>query len=368
MSQALLQRADIPIPTITAALERDLAMASDCDSDDDAGDCESPHALSRNGSMSLSPPGACSLGHESPGPRMSRSNSTGLPGAEAAQECSRPESVCEVRSNPCSPLPQVASASSSPARQQQQQQEGAVVGYSEEPASGDSPEMSDNGAGDDEGEADVHVGSALASFDMAGLIAQLTLSKEEGLIDDKLIRDLQIIQSLIGALKTPAAGTAQPSTSQQQHSPAATTASSMPAQQQQQQQQQQHQQPNVSPVAMHLSHQHQQAMLNAQLQHQQMQQQMQMQQQIQQQQQLQQMQQMHLAASLTASPLPNMPLPGMYGALSPAGMMGPVHPSMHPGMHAGLPGMMSPAGGMPVNAMRRPDPRVRRTFSFAAGC
>lgn len=47
-------------------------------------------------------------------------------------------------------------------------------------------------------------GSQLEGIDIAGLIGQLSLKKDEGMVDDKLIRDLQIIQSLIGALKAPA--------------------------------------------------------------------------------------------------------------------------------------------------------------------
>lgn len=47
------------------------------------------------------------------------------------------------------------------------------------------------------------VGSQLEGIDIAGLIGQLSLKKDEGMVDDKLIRDLQIIQSLIGALKAP---------------------------------------------------------------------------------------------------------------------------------------------------------------------
>lgn len=43
----------------------------------------------------------------------------------------------------------------------------------------------------------------LDGVDVAELIKQLSLKKEEGVVDDKLIRDLQIIQSLIGALKVP---------------------------------------------------------------------------------------------------------------------------------------------------------------------
>lgn len=46
--------------------------------------------------------------------------------------------------------------------------------------------------------------SQLEGIDIAGLIGQLSLKKDEGMVDDKLIRDLQIIQSLIGALKSPA--------------------------------------------------------------------------------------------------------------------------------------------------------------------
>jgi hypothetical protein len=46
-------------------------------------------------------------------------------------------------------------------------------------------------------------GSQLEGIDIAGLIGQLSLKKDEGMVDDKLIRDLQIIQSLIGALKAP---------------------------------------------------------------------------------------------------------------------------------------------------------------------
>lgn len=46
-------------------------------------------------------------------------------------------------------------------------------------------------------------GSELEGIDIAGLISQLSLKKDEGMVDDKLIRDLQIIQSLIGALKGP---------------------------------------------------------------------------------------------------------------------------------------------------------------------
>lgn len=38
---------------------------------------------------------------------------------------------------------------------------------------------------------------------IADLIQQLSLKKEEGLVDEKLLRDLQIIQSLIGALQAP---------------------------------------------------------------------------------------------------------------------------------------------------------------------
>jgi hypothetical protein len=45
--------------------------------------------------------------------------------------------------------------------------------------------------------------SQLEGIDIAGLIGQLSLKKDEGMVDDKLIRDLQIIQSLIGALKAP---------------------------------------------------------------------------------------------------------------------------------------------------------------------
>eukprot|EP00775_Hariotina_reticulata_P003588 gene3588-3854_t len=48
-------------------------------------------------------------------------------------------------------------------------------------------------------------GSQLEGIDIAGLIGQLSLKKDEGMVDDKLIRDLQIIQSLIGALKAPSA-------------------------------------------------------------------------------------------------------------------------------------------------------------------
>jgi len=44
-------------------------------------------------------------------------------------------------------------------------------------------------------------GSQLEGIDIAGLIGQLSLKKDEGMVDDKLIRDLQIIQSLIGALE-----------------------------------------------------------------------------------------------------------------------------------------------------------------------
>jgi hypothetical protein len=47
--------------------------------------------------------------------------------------------------------------------------------------------------------------SQLEGIDIAGLIGQLSLKKDEGMVDDKLIRDLQIIQSLIGALKAPSA-------------------------------------------------------------------------------------------------------------------------------------------------------------------
>jgi hypothetical protein len=47
--------------------------------------------------------------------------------------------------------------------------------------------------------------SQLEGIDIAGLIRQLSLKKDEGMVDDKLIRDLQIIQSLIGALKAPSA-------------------------------------------------------------------------------------------------------------------------------------------------------------------
>lgn len=47
------------------------------------------------------------------------------------------------------------------------------------------------------------VARQLEGIDIAGLIGQLSLKKDEGVVDDKLIRDLQIIQSLIGALKAP---------------------------------------------------------------------------------------------------------------------------------------------------------------------
>eukprot|EP00879_Flechtneria_rotunda_P007938 GHRR01008316.1.p1 GENE.GHRR01008316.1~~GHRR01008316.1.p1 ORF type:complete len:760 (+),score=350.52 GHRR01008316.1:894-3173(+) len=50
-------------------------------------------------------------------------------------------------------------------------------------------------------------GSQLEGIDIAGLIGQLSLKKDEGMVDDKLIRDLQIIQSLIGALKAPSSTT-----------------------------------------------------------------------------------------------------------------------------------------------------------------
>ncbi|KIZ01907.1 hypothetical protein MNEG_6058 [Monoraphidium neglectum] len=41
-------------------------------------------------------------------------------------------------------------------------------------------------------------------LDIGSLINQLSSKKDEGMVDDKLIRDLQIIQNLIGALKAPA--------------------------------------------------------------------------------------------------------------------------------------------------------------------
>jgi hypothetical protein len=41
------------------------------------------------------------------------------------------------------------------------------------------------------------------SLDIGTLINQLSSKKDEGMVDDKLIRDLQIIQNLIGALKAP---------------------------------------------------------------------------------------------------------------------------------------------------------------------
>lgn len=43
--------------------------------------------------------------------------------------------------------------------------------------------------------------SDLEGVDVAELIKQLSVKKEDGVVDDKLLRDLQIIQSLIGALK-----------------------------------------------------------------------------------------------------------------------------------------------------------------------
>ncbi|KIZ00613.1 hypothetical protein MNEG_7347 [Monoraphidium neglectum] len=43
-----------------------------------------------------------------------------------------------------------------------------------------------------------------SGLDISALIHQLSLKKDEGMVDDKLIRDLQIIQNLIGALKAPA--------------------------------------------------------------------------------------------------------------------------------------------------------------------
>jgi hypothetical protein len=54
-------------------------------------------------------------------------------------------------------------------------------------------------------------GSQLESIDISGLISQLSSKKDEGMVDDKLIRDLEIIQSLIGALKAPIPGPSGPS-------------------------------------------------------------------------------------------------------------------------------------------------------------
>eukprot|EP00798_Chlamydomonas_sp_ICE-L_P023530 gene23530-9054_t len=46
------------------------------------------------------------------------------------------------------------------------------------------------------------VAAELHSSDISDLIAQLSVKKEEGLVDETLIKDLQIIQTLIGALKS----------------------------------------------------------------------------------------------------------------------------------------------------------------------
>ena len=54
-------------------------------------------------------------------------------------------------------------------------------------------------------------GTQLESIDISGLISQLSSKKDEGMVDDKLIRDLEIIQSLIGALKAPIPGPSGPS-------------------------------------------------------------------------------------------------------------------------------------------------------------
>jgi hypothetical protein len=72
--------------------------------------------------------------------------------------------------------------------------------------------------------------SQLEGIDIAGLIGQLSLKKDEGMVDDKLIRDLQIIQSLIGALKAPASASGLDSSGNSSSGgPSSASASPLPA-------------------------------------------------------------------------------------------------------------------------------------------
>lgn len=73
--------------------------------------------------------------------------------------------------------------------------------------------------------AKARAGSQLEGIDIAGLIGQLSLKKDEGMVDDKLIRDLQIIQSLIGALKAPSTSAGLEAVSANCTSPPAVSAS-----------------------------------------------------------------------------------------------------------------------------------------------
>lgn len=70
--------------------------------------------------------------------------------------------------------------------------------------------------------------SQLEGIDITGLIGQLSLKKDEGMVDDKLIRDLQIIQSLIGALKAPASASGLDSSGNSSSGGASCSASPVP--------------------------------------------------------------------------------------------------------------------------------------------
>jgi hypothetical protein len=136
----------------------------------------------RSSSSSISLPGSARCSSSSTGSVASSSYAAKPPLCQPPRPASTTAASGGGCSPLCSPLPSPTPSC------------GPVAGGSTTPSSaGSAAPLPPTGRG----------ASQLESIDIAGLIGQLSLKKDEGMVDDKLIRDLQIIQSLIGALKAP---------------------------------------------------------------------------------------------------------------------------------------------------------------------
>ncbi|GLI62763.1 hypothetical protein VaNZ11_005506 [Volvox africanus] len=163
------------------------------------GDCRSP------GSSNAS--SVCEAGNSGGARAVSNASSVGGPGNVHVGAANRTPSSGKVSplSAECSNEPSPAPAPAAPPRANT----GAAVDARVSPApSGRSTSAANTSAGSAVAAAAALASGTASELDITALIQQLNQKREEGLVDEKLLRDLEIINNLIGALKSSVPNTA----------------------------------------------------------------------------------------------------------------------------------------------------------------